>query len=401
MKPEEFSNIIKPEIQNVIFSNIGMQPASFALKYSEIKNFPVRAVAEQIDCLQRAAKKLPGFSGKRLVYHKESLEQASGEAAAKYKATLAKGSRILDMTGGMGIDSVCFSKNFDYVHYCELNKLKADIFRYNINELCISNIIVNNTDSTTYLQQFEKNYFDFLYIDPSRRSEGKRSTDLAFLEPNIITLHDTLLEYSPNIIIKLSPAFDFSEAKRHFPELNSFIVVSVNGECKETLLIVSRDSKELVKQAVVISSAGINKFRGNANIQPVLTYSGVMDYIYLPDCSIIKSELAGVTAETFNLCRFNNYPFIFTSSTTNTNYPGRVYKITGNKLNSKKELKQKLKEQGISRINIIAKGTGKKPEYYYKQFGLKEGGSYYLIITTDSNKKTLLLLGEFVTKPQS
>ena len=211
---------------------------------------------------KRPLKKLPKLSLSNLIYKKVSLEQASSELTANYKSTFIKGKRLIDLTGGLGIDSIYYSKVFDEVIYCELNKDLSEFSKSNFNELKINNISINNVDSINYLQTFNDKHFDWIYVDPARRDESKRSVDINYYSPNVIENFSLLKSKTKNLCIKVAPAFDITEAYKLFNELNDFQVVSVNNECKEVLLIFNFGKDDKYKSAVVINNNGnVNFYR--------------------------------------------------------------------------------------------------------------------------------------------
>ena len=66
-----------------------------------------RLVAEQIQARQKAREKLPTwYAHLALVFPAAlSVEQASSEQTAAYKAALVSGGLLIDLTGGMGVDA--------------------------------------------------------------------------------------------------------------------------------------------------------------------------------------------------------------------------------------------------------------------------------------------------------
>ena len=147
----------RPEIVKFIEENRHFSTAEIILKYSSNKELPVKEIAEQIECLKKAKKKLPELNKHTLLYKKVSLEQASSELTAGYKLQKLKGKRIIDLTGGLGIDSIYFSKSFDEVIYCEINEELAEIAGHNFKTLGIKNVNVRNGDGIKILNEYTDN----------------------------------------------------------------------------------------------------------------------------------------------------------------------------------------------------------------------------------------------------
>ena len=195
---ELLKRLTQPEIQKFIDENKHLSAAKVVLKFSSNKELPVREIAEQIECINKAEKKLPELSKQNLLYKKISLEQASSELTAGYKSQKLRGKRIIDLTGGLGIDSIYFSKTFEEVIYCELNEELAEIAKYNFKTLGIKNIVVKKGDGIKILKEFDDNYFDWIFIDPSRRDKDKRSVDIKYYSPDVVENMKLFLQKSHN-----------------------------------------------------------------------------------------------------------------------------------------------------------------------------------------------------------
>ena len=168
MTRDELQKLLDPNAIGLIEKHAADDPAAFALKHHNRSGLPVRAIAEQIACRRKAAKKLPKLSRRNLLYTSLSLEQASGERASSYKAGLERieGEKMLDMTGGLGIDSIFFARRFDEVVYVERDDVLVEIASRNFEELGIRNISVVQGDSVEVLRASLDESFDWIYIDP-------------------------------------------------------------------------------------------------------------------------------------------------------------------------------------------------------------------------------------------
>jgi len=110
MTLDELRQLLLPENLALLEEPGSDDPADFAMRFQGRKDIPARAIAEQIACRRKAVKKLPMLSLHGLLYTSLALEQASGEAAAAYKASIMNGERAIDLTGGLGVDTIFFFK---------------------------------------------------------------------------------------------------------------------------------------------------------------------------------------------------------------------------------------------------------------------------------------------------
>ena len=110
---------------------------------------------QKILAQKKAVKKLPELSAYNLVYKKIPLEQCSSEYSAQYKSRVISGKRIIDLTGGLGIDSIYFARKFKEVTYCEMNEELAEIAEHNFSRIGIKNIKITKGDSIELLKNYE------------------------------------------------------------------------------------------------------------------------------------------------------------------------------------------------------------------------------------------------------
>lgn len=104
------NKLLHPETEEFIEKHKHISAAEIILKYSFDKSLPIKEIAEQIECKNKAEKKLPNLITHKLLYKKIPLEQCSSELTASYKSKKIKGKKIIDLTGGLGIDSIFFQK---------------------------------------------------------------------------------------------------------------------------------------------------------------------------------------------------------------------------------------------------------------------------------------------------
>jgi 16S rRNA G966 N2-methylase RsmD len=72
---------------------------------------------------------------------------------------------IFDGTGGLGGNTINFSKHFKYITTCEINNERFNMLVNNINQYNLKNIIKLNVDSINYLYENYSNY-DVYFFDP-------------------------------------------------------------------------------------------------------------------------------------------------------------------------------------------------------------------------------------------
>ncbi len=166
--------ILKSDSQLFIENNLNSNISKLILKGSPFPNITVQELANQIIAKKKSEKKLPTWYTTANVYYppKLSIEQTSSELTAKYKSEIISGKTIIDITGGFGVDSLYFSRNFENVFHCEINKALSKIVAYNYDLMKIKNINCFASNGIDYLKE-NNSFFDCIYIDPSRRNDLK------------------------------------------------------------------------------------------------------------------------------------------------------------------------------------------------------------------------------------
>src|SRR5690606_33269982 len=113
--------MLKEEIERFIQNERNSSLAELSLKLSKKNKWPKQYIINQINGRQKVNKKFPFLKDfpDYIFPSPIAFAQASSEKTAKYKASLIKGSKIVDLSGGMGIDSYFFSQKVTQVDYVE------------------------------------------------------------------------------------------------------------------------------------------------------------------------------------------------------------------------------------------------------------------------------------------
>lgn len=282
-----------------------LNAAAFALRFAGKTEWPVREIAEQLHCYPRAEAKLGPLHQPGLIYLREALEQASGYAAARWRASVwasaLAGKKeagkpgadsdsmarpdpdrepdpdsssdstarpwLTDLTGGLGIDAAAFARAGFQVSYCERNATLCAIARHNHRLLGLeSHMDWHTGDGLAWLEarvHETKSVPELVYLDPARRRQGRRVMSLDQSEPAISSLSERLRSIAKRWLVKLSPMSDPSEVARVLPDCTSITAVSVEGELKELLAkgVPGNPESRLMHRAVVLDAAGRETFR--------------------------------------------------------------------------------------------------------------------------------------------
>ena len=118
-------HLLDDEVQDYIKAHRELSPSTIALRKSPFAHISSSEIATQIDGWQRSVRKLPTWAYSDNIYYpdKINLEQCSSEHTALIKQMLiGRNSRVIDVTGGFGVDSYYLAQHADLVIHCELNE---------------------------------------------------------------------------------------------------------------------------------------------------------------------------------------------------------------------------------------------------------------------------------------
>ena len=277
------------EFRASVEENIGRSATDIALD----RRIPhASLVATEVKNLQKARTKLPSYFTARAIMPTLAYEQSSSEECAERKEL--SGKSVLDLTCGLGVDSLALSKRFERVVTIERNEIVAEVARENFRRLGASNIEVVCSSAEEYLASCT-DHFDWCFSDPDRRGErGEKLVRLEDCSPNVVALMPTLQRIADKVCIKCSPLFDVDEAFRLFGNC-TVETVSLGGEAKEVNIYIDGSAPRLRAVAIGLGevSASVEE-RNSARWSAVASDLSKYRYITLPDVALQHSRMVAV-----------------------------------------------------------------------------------------------------------
>ncbi|TYP99064.1 putative methyltransferase [Tenacibaculum adriaticum] len=384
-------NILDTDTQQFILDNLYTKVTKLALKGSPFLNISIQELANQIVAKQKAELKLPTWFNTKNIYYppKISIEQTSSEITADYKAKLIKGNSIIDITGGFGIDAYYFSKYFNKVVHCEINKELSEIVKYNYEQLNVSNIITIADDGLDFLKKTNEK-FDCIYIDPSRRSDVKGKVFLLKdCLPNVPENLDFLFSKTDTILIKNSPILDISSTINELNYVKEVHIVGLKNEVKELLFLLEKGYTSAIKiKTINFLKNKDQKFDFEYRSEAFSEYSDPLTYLYEPNSAILKSGGFHQISTELNIKKLHQHSHLYTSETL-IDFPGRRFKIEKVLIYDKKQLNKYLPEK---KANITVRNFPKSVEQIRKETKIKDGGDHYLFFTKLQNEKNHIII---------
>lgn len=366
------------------------------LKSAQFKDLDVKKLAGQILSRQKASKKLPEWAAiEKLIFPPSlSVEQSSSEATAKYKSSLIEGKTLIDITGGMGVDSFYLSKNFEKTHYFEQQEEVAKTAEYNFGLLSANNIEVHNADSIEGIQQ-NNLQADWIYADPARRDANKQKVVLlSDCAPDVKFHLPELFKHASNVLLKTSPLLDIDLAAQELKSVREIHVIGYEQECKELLFNINETfNEDFLIKARVINPAGeaIHKldFTRNQEREAVIEFSEPLSYLYEPHPAVLKAGAFKYLCVAFDVKKLAAHSHLYTSENLVSDFPGRTFEVTAVCKPDAKEIGQYVPD---NKANLTNRNFPAKIDDLRKKWRLKEGGDIYLFATTLFNQKKTVVV---------
>lgn len=385
------SKILNQDIQDFINANLNKDISKIAFQKNPFPEVDFAVILNQIAAKSKSEHKLPTwFSTEKIIYpSKISVEQTSSEKTALYKSEIISGESLIDLTGGFGVDDFYFSKKFKSVVHCEMNYELSDSVNHNFKQLKAENIKCFAGDSFEILKNLNRK-FDWIYIDPSRRSDAKGKVFmLKDCLPNVPGLLENYFKYSENILIKTAPILDISAGLIELSNVKTIHIVALENEVKELLWEISKNySGGIEIKTANITKEKIEKANFSLEDSPEIFYSKPKKYLYEPNSAIMKSGAFDAVSSQFNLDKLHPNSHLYTSDEW-IDFPGRIFEINDNIKYGKSEMKQFLQNK---KANITTRNFPESVENIRKKWKIFDGGNSYCFFTTDLNSNKIVLL---------
>lgn len=355
----------------------------------------VRKLAAQLAARQKTRDKLPTWYAHEDVLYPPALsvEQASSEQTARYKASLVGGALLLDLTGGMGADAWAFAQRVGRVVYVERQPELAELAAHNLPLLGAANVSVRAGDGLAAVDQLTQ-AADWIYLDPHRRDgQGGKVTRLEDCEPNVLDVLPLLAQKGQNVLLKLSPMIDLKQVCRLLDPAKIH-VVAIQGEVKEVLVVLEinwMNEHQPEFTAINILTDREDKFHF-AQIEEQtakVTFGDPQAYIYEPNAAVLKAGAFRLMASRFDLTKLAPNSHLYTSHAYQADFPGRLFKLEHVVKPDRKSLHPVLPAM---KANLTVRNFPQSVAELRKKLGLQEGGDVYIFATTLLNGDRRLLI---------
>ena len=383
-------HILLQDVQDFIDDHLKSDLHKLILKGTPFNEISIQEIANQISCKKKSEKKLPSWYQNNAIYYpsKINVEQSSSEKTASYKSALIEGKKLIDLTGGFGVDSFYFSKVFEKVTYCEIDKKLSSITAHNFEQLKAKNIQVISKNGIEYLEK-SKDIYDVIYIDPSRRTSDQRKVFLLEdCQPNIIENIDLLFSKTKSILLKTSPMLDMTNAINSLKFVREIHIIGINNEVKELLFLLEKEHRADIQiKTINFTKESSQKFDFIHNQQSFSNYHEPQTYLYEPNATILKSGGFHELSDQLNIFKLHQHSHLYTSEKL-MNFPGRKFKIIQITPYDKKKITSLIPSK---KANISTRNFRKTVAQIKKELKIKDGGDHYLFFTTNIHNRPICI----------
>lgn len=387
--------LLQEDVQLFIAENEGKNLSELALSFKSPEGFPTQDALLQIELRSKAASKLPHwYDHPGTVFPSRiSLEQCSSVHTAIYKQSIISGENLIDLTGGLGVDTYYLSRKFTSTDYVERDSILVEAATHNFSQLRSDSITCHCMVAEEFLNSFP-NTADYFFIDPARRVAGKKTYFFEDTVPNIIELHSQLLDKAKGYLLKASPMLDIKQGLKSLSHVAEVHIVSVDNECKEVLFHVINKTKGTPK----IIASNLRKdiwdsfeFNYEQEAEAEVDLNEPMQYIYEPNSAIIKAGAFKSIAKKYKLAKLHSNTHLYTSNERLAHFPGRTFYLHTIVSADKRSIARQL-EGG--KANLATRNFPMTVAELKKKWSIKDGGDQYLFATTLANNRKAILICE-------
>lgn len=362
--------------------------SKLAFAGTKYPNLDLPKLLFQIQARQKLKEKLPHWVQQKQIYFPPqlALEQSSSEKTALFKSQLVSG-RIIDLTGGMGVDDWAFAQNPEnQVTSIEIQEELHQITAYNHKLLGLINVNHFHADGMEYLKQKSENY-DWIYVDPARRDQkGKKVFLLKDCSPDATQLLPYIKEKT-GLLIKTSPMLDISLCVQELEGVSEVYILCVKNEIKELVFKKYNNATldpliqiwELDEEPKLLFSG-----RKSEEKERLESYSPVQEYLYEPHVGILKAGFFK-SMQALKVEKIAPNTHLYTSKEEILAFPGRSFRVIAK---GKLDAKWILPLLEANKANITCRNAPLNPIEVQKKLKITDGGKNYLFVYKNQQNET-------------
>ncbi len=347
-----------------------------------------RLIVQQVELRRRAVTKFGDFAD-RMFFSDIPLQQATDLTTARYKASrISHDMPVVDYCCGIGGDLLAFAERGPTTGWDIAPEL-AHLASANLHAAQLdvtSKVFVGEVESQT------PNTGEIWHVDPDRRIDGRRSTQVQWHSPGPEII-DRWLATSPNGLLKLAPAAIVPESWSQHAELEW---ITHNRQCRQQIAWFGELASAGGQHRATVLQKSKNEepfaasFVGSPDIVAPRT-ARIFQYIYDTDPALRAAHLTGAIAVDRGLFALKSGASYLTSDCFVEHPLLSCFEVLEQLPLRLAPLSKYLRSKNIGQLEIKKRGVNTDPERLRKQLKLAGDESATLLLTKIGNSEIVLL----------
>jgi hypothetical protein len=306
----------------------------------------------------------------RMFFVREALEQASGEVVARHRARRFAGLEVVgDFCCGIGGDAIALAGRGPIVAVdCDPLRLAMAGHNLAVYGLRERAVLIEGD-----VLRIDLPRLDGLFVDPDRRTGGRRQLSIEACRPALDTLRGRLPGALP-MAVKLAPGVSWSELARFDGEAE---FVSLEGELKECVLWLG-PLRGPARRATLLPGGDTLTAESPAEPPPS---SLPRAYLYEPDPAVLRAGLVADLALRLGAALIDPHIAYLTADRAIDTPFARHFAIEAALPFHLGRLREYLRQHGVGRVTVSRRGSPIEPEELIRKLKLKGSEARTVVLT--------------------
>jgi hypothetical protein len=341
-----------------------------------------RLVVQQVVLRQKAVEKF-GEQADRMFFTDVALQQATDQKIAAYKASrFLDENSLVDYCCGIGGDLIAMAGRAPTTGWDRAPEMvlfaQANLRAWNRDtnvQVCIGSV-----------EDHPPTAGDYWHLDPDRRVEGRRSTQIQWHSPDEDTIRNWLAT-APHGAIKLAPATQLAPEWQARAELEW---ITRDRQCRQLVAWFGNLSQAISLRRATVVGSTVSSFVGDSHCKASIAEE-ISNYVFDTDPAIRAAGLTGAFANSLGCTALATGEAYLTADEP-IEHPllsrFRVIDVLPLRIS---ELAKHVRSLGIRELEIKTRAVAVRPEELRKKLKLTGSASATLLLTRQGKREIAIL----------